>query len=237
MSMKHAVHFSKILKLVKWWESKKSWSEAGGATLISLGLSSFLPTTYVYLSNLIFNSCFWPLLPFYYISCFSQVENALYRHGHWDQTERTLSFPHCCYVFTNLSFFPATGPGNEPSLWGPQLRVHIQGFPFPFSGQFRASRLADANMLQITQPQLPESHPGWLFPRRRHSIHGLRMLTTSHWHDCPHLQHQHWWVSRPKTVNKLNFDLKPYKVRKWKLFDVAVLHVAKLSASLFLFVI
>lgn len=36
---------------------------------------------------------------------------------------------------------------------------------------------------------------------------------------------------------QLNFDLKPYKVRKWKLFDVAVLHVAKLSASLFLFVI
>lgn len=89
---------------------------------------------------------------------------------------------------------PAKGLGNESSLWGPQLRVHIQRFPFPFSGQPRASGLTHAYMLPIPQPQLPESHPGWLFPRWRHSVHRLRLLTTSDWHHCSHLQHQHWWV-------------------------------------------
>lgn len=102
--------------------------------------------------------------------------------------------PHFCSVFHNSVLVPAARPGNESSLWGPQLRVHIQGFPLPFSGHLGASRSANADMLPITQPQLPESHPGWLFPRRRHGVCGLGLLSTTDWHHCSHLQHQHRWA-------------------------------------------
>lgn len=83
---------------------------------------------------------------------------------------------HRFSILTNLLLVPAPGPGNESSLRGPQLRVHFQGFTFPFSGQLGASGPAHANMLPITQPQLPESHPGRLFPGRRHGVRGLGLL-------------------------------------------------------------
>lgn len=106
--------------------------------------------------------------------------------------------------YSSCPYFPlATRPGEESSLWRPQLRVNFQRFPFPFSGQLRASRSAHANVLPIPQPQLPESHSGWLFPRWRHSIHRLRLLSTSDWHHCSHLQHQHWWVTGCKANGNL----------------------------------
>lgn len=112
---------------------------------------------------------------------------------------------------------PATGLGTESSLRGPQLRVHIQRFPLPFSGQPRASRLTHANMLPIPQPQLPESHSGWLFPRWRHSVHRLRLLPTTDWHHCSHLQHQHWWVIDWKQkMNLLQINLlDPIDLINW----------------------
>ena len=91
--------------------------------------------------------------------------------------------PHHCCSFLSV----AARPGKESSLWRPQLRIYVQRFPFPLSGQPRASRSADADVLPIPQPQLPESHPGWLFPRWRHSVHWLMLLTTS-WLHCSYIQ-------------------------------------------------
>lgn len=89
---------------------------------------------------------------------------------------------------------PAEGPGKESPLRGPQLRVYLQRFPFPISGQLRASGSAHADMLPIPQPQLPESHPGWMLSRRRHCIHRFRLLSTAERLHRSHIQHQHWWV-------------------------------------------
>lgn len=132
------------------------------------------------------------------IKCVSHIERIPFTESHlgscwhWELLIILLSTPilHLC-----RSHPLAPGPGFESPLWRPQFWVHIQRFPFPLSGQLRASGLANANMLQIAQPQLPESNPGRLFPRWRHGIHGLGLLTSSDWHHCSHLQHQHWWVT------------------------------------------
>lgn len=197
-----------------------------------------------YLAHIVpvkFNGHFWPSLPF--CSPSSDVSDR-WRISFTD-TEINLNplLQYCCPCYStpmnssHLSSSPVTGPGHEPSLWGPQLWVHIQGFSFPFSGQLRASRLAHANMLPLTQPQLPESHPGWLFPGWRHSIHGFRLLTASDWYHCSHLQHQHWWVSKPESINRFAANTlmwlhNPCKIRKWKLsHHIVVLHVAKLNLN------
>lgn len=102
-----------------------------------------------------------------------------------------------CNINAILVFFLslAARPRKASSLWRPKLRVYLPWFPLPFSGQPRASRFAHANMLPIPQPQLPESHPGWLFPRWWHFVHRFRLLSASDWLNCSHIQHQYWWVS------------------------------------------
>lgn len=108
------------------------------------------------------------------------------------------SYFHCNRDWPFLLFHPAPGPGHESTIRRPQLRVHIQRFSFPFSGQLWAHRLAHANVFSIAKPQLPKSHPGRLLPRWRHNIHRLR-LTSTDWQHRSHLQHQHWWVSTHNT--------------------------------------
>lgn len=121
---------------------------------------------------------------------------------------KLLYSPRFCLVFNNSVPVPAARPGNESSLWGPQLWVHIQGFPLPFSGQLGATRSPNADMLPITQPQLLESHPGRLFPRWRHGICGLGLLSTSDWHYCSHLQHQHRSAMTRRLLNLASVKLK-----------------------------
>lgn len=154
-----------------WWNKKNCWC-----------LIVFLPTPFFMASHHVGHSL-----------------NFLYRRSHWHQINSLIFVQllvlHCFSILTNLFLVPAPGPGNESSLRGPQLRVHFQGFTFPFSGQLGASGPAHANMLPITQPQLPESHPGRLFPGRRHGVCGLGLLAALYWHHCSHLQHQHRWVT------------------------------------------
>lgn len=139
-----------------------------------------------------------PFLFYGFSSCGHSL-NFLYRCSHWQKINVLIFVQlltlHRFSILTNLLLVPAPGPGNESSLRGPQLRVHFQGFTFPFSGQLGASGPAHANMLPITQPQLPESHPGRLFPGRRHGVRGLGLLAAPDWHHRSHLQHQHRWVT------------------------------------------
>lgn len=229
---------------MKWQPIKKTaWREAWGATLrfkstviyntctncttipkchAVVLLTICGPSNCILLKCLIGGEC-----PLQKHSAGQSVVTSSTRSSYCDPNEHTPLLRLCNY----WPFFPpATGPGNEPSLRGPRLRVHIQRFPFSISGQPRASRLAHANMLPITQPQLPESHPGWLFPRWRHSVHRLRLLTASDWHHCSHIQLQHWWVIGWKTDNLFYFI--NHTVGNWKSFyhDV-VLSVATLQSE------